>query len=72
MRYLEPNLRERPISICMRRLKLTLDAGEEIAVTAEEVRDSVLREHLQVRTIAIVRPTTSEENEQLEQELAGE
>lgn len=66
------NLSERPLTIRMTTRKLTLDAGEEIAVTAEEVRDSVLREHLQVRTIAIVRPTTSEENEQLEQELAGE
>lgn len=66
------NLSERPLTIRMTTRKLELEAGEEIAVTAEEVRDVVLREHLQVRTIAVVRPTTSEENDQLEQELGCE
>lgn len=63
------NLSERPLKIEMETRTLELEAGDEIAVTAEEVRDSVLREHLQVRTIAVVRPTTAEENEQLEREL---
>ncbi len=66
------NLSERPLTIRMATRKLELEAGEEIAVTAEEVRDSILREHLQVRTIAVVRPTTSEENEELERVLGGE
>ena len=64
------NLSERPLTIRMTTRKLDLDAGEEVAVTAEEVRDSILREHLQVRTIAVVRPTTTEENDQLERDLA--
>lgn len=63
------NLSERPLTIEMATRTLELEAGEETAVTAEEVRDGVLREHLQVRTIAVIRPTTSEENEQLEREL---
>ncbi len=63
------NLSERPLTIEMATRTLELAAGEETAVTAEEVRDGVLREHLQVRTIAVIRPTTSEENEQLEREL---
>lgn len=63
------NLSERPLTIGMATRTLELEAGEEAAVTAEEVRDGVLREHLQVRTIAVIRPTTSEENEQLEREL---
>lgn len=66
------NLSERPLTIRMATRKLELEAGEEIAVTAEEVRDSILREHLQVRTIAVVRPTTSEENEELERVLGSE
>jgi hypothetical protein len=66
------NLSERPLTIRMATRKLELEAGEEIAVTAEEVRDTVLREHLQVRTIAVVRPTTSEENDELERTLADE
>ena len=64
------NLSERPLTIRMGTRKLELGGGEEVAVTAEEVRDSALREELQIRTIAIVRPTTSEENDQLERDLA--
>lgn len=63
------NLSERPLTIEMATRTLELEAGGETAVTAEEVRDGILREHLQVRTIAVIRPTTSEENEQLEREL---
>lgn len=66
------NLSEQSLTIRMATRKLELDAGEEIAVTAEEVRDAVLRDHLQVRTIAVVRPTTAEENDELERVLAGE
>jgi hypothetical protein len=64
------NLSERPLTITMETRELELEAGEEIAVTAEEVRDATLREHLQIRTIAVVRPTTSEENDELERTLA--
>lgn len=64
------NLSERALTIKMATRKLEIDGGEEVAVTAEEVRDSALREELQVRSIAIVRPTTAEENEQLERDLA--
>jgi hypothetical protein len=64
------NLSESPLTIRMDTRKLELEAGEEVAVTAEEVRDTTLREHLQVRTIAVVRPTTSEENDELERTLA--
>lgn len=63
------NLSERPLTIEMETRTLELEAGQEVAVTAEEVRDGVLREHLQIRTIAVVRPTTEDENEQLEREL---
>ena len=64
------NLGEHPLTIRMATRKLELDAGEELAVTAEEVRDAVLRDHLQVRTIAVVRPTTADENDELERTLA--
>ena len=66
------NLSERELTIRMANRKLVLEAGEEVPVTAEEVRDSILREHLQVRTIAVVRPTTEAENDELERLLAGE
>lgn len=65
------NLGTSPLTIRMQTRKLELSPGEEAALSPEEVRDSVLREHLQVRSIAIVRPTTPEEDETLEQELGG-
>lgn len=64
------NLTEQPLVIRMATRRLELAPGEEGPVTAEEVRDTVLREHLQVRTIAVVRPTTLEENDELERALA--
>lgn len=66
------NLGERPITIRMVTRKLDLAPGDEAALTPDEVRDSVLREHLQVRSVAIVRPTTPEEDEELRQLLEDE
>ncbi len=65
------NVAERPLVIRLRKRILKMDAEEEILITAEEVRDSVLRENLQIRTIAIVRPSTAEEDEALAVELTG-
>ncbi|MGD8415155.1 MAG: hypothetical protein PVF33_13030 [Candidatus Latescibacterota bacterium] len=42
---------------------LRLKAGEVTQITAEEVRDETLRNHLQVRSVAIVRPTTADEDD---------
>jgi hypothetical protein len=66
------NLGERALTIRMLTRKLPLAPGEEAPVTPEEVRDPVLREHLQVRTVAIVRPTTEEEETLLRERLANE
>jgi hypothetical protein len=40
---------------------LTLEPGDEVALTPDEVRDPVMRESLQFRIVSIVRPTTKEE-----------
>ena len=47
-----------------------MTAGEERPVTAPEVKDARLRQALQIREIAIVRPTTSEESAALDAELS--
>lgn len=65
------NVAERPLLIRLKKRVLRMQAGEEVLVTAEEVRDSVLRENLQLRTIAIVRPSTEEEGNQLAREIAA-
>ena len=55
------NVAERLLEIEMETRTLRMKAGEIELVTAVEVRDPVLREHLQIRSIAIVRPATAEE-----------
>lgn len=64
------NVSERPLTITLTYRAIDMVAGEEVLVTAEEVRDPILRDHMQRRTIAIVRPSTEKENEGLLQRLA--
>ena len=56
------NVVERPLRLALDTRVVTLEPGEEAVVSAVEVRDAVLRENLQVRTIAIVRPATEAED----------
>ena len=62
------NVSERPVEIRMATRTLKMKAGEITPITADEVRDEVLRQNLQVRSVAIVRPTTIEEEEAFETE----
>ena len=57
------NVVERPLALKLDTRVVSMEPGEEVAVSAVEVRDVVLRENLQIRTIAIVRPATLEEGE---------
>lgn len=63
------NTDDRPVDIPMGTRNLRVNPGEERMITAEEVRDPALRERLQVRAIAIVRPATEEEELALRSEL---
>ena len=64
------NVSEDTLDLRLDTRTVTLSAGEERPVTAVEVRDGRLREALQVRSIAIVRPTTDAEAEALAAELS--
>ncbi|MBN8588342.1 MAG: hypothetical protein J0L94_08465 [Rhodothermia bacterium] len=55
------NLLEHSIEIKLSARTLLLEAGEEAIVTPGEAREENLREHLQLRTVAVVRPSTAEE-----------
>lgn len=57
------------VEVSMSSRQLRIDPGEEAFLTPEEVRDPVLREALQERSIAIVRPATPEEDEELRERL---
>lgn len=57
------------IQVSMSSRRLRLKPGEEAFITPDEVRDPMLREALQERSIAIVRPATPGEDEALQQQL---
>jgi hypothetical protein len=59
------------VSVSLASRMISLDGGEEKFITPEEVRDPTLREALQKRTISIVRPATSAEDEALQERLAA-
>ncbi|MFQ5570193.1 MAG: hypothetical protein ACE5G0_11000 [Rhodothermales bacterium] len=63
------NTNDRAVEINLASRTLVVRPGEEYAVTAEEVKDPALREHLQVRAVSIVRPTTEEEEEDVRRML---
>lgn len=49
--------------------RLVVKPGEEVPISADEVKDSVLREKLQARAISIVRPITEAEENAVRQLL---
>ncbi|HYE59350.1 MAG TPA: hypothetical protein VD948_12635 [Rhodothermales bacterium] len=65
------NTNERSVELVLGTRTIRLEPGDETAVTPDEVRDPNMREHLQVRTVVIVRPTTPEEEETLTAELGN-
>lgn len=64
------NTNDRAVLIDLATRSLRIGPGDEFAITAEEVKDPALREHLQVRAVSIVRPTTDAEEEELRRCLA--
>ncbi len=66
------NTHARPVTVDMATRTIVVRPGDEIPITAEEVRDSALRQYLQVRAISIVRPTSDEEEAALKQQLDAE
>lgn len=55
------NTNERLVEIELAGRAFALEPGDEMVILPEEVRDVMMREHLQVRSVSIVRPTTEEE-----------
>ncbi len=66
------NTEERSVEINLATRTLVIHPGEEYPVSADEVRDPVLRENLQVHTISIVRPMTEAEEDELQRLFEAE
>ena len=64
------NVSEASLDLRLDTRVLHMEAGDERPVSPVEVKDGVLRQALQVRSIAIVRPTTEAEAAELAAELA--
>jgi hypothetical protein len=60
------NSHDKPVEIHLASRVIVVHPGEEVPVSAEEVKDPVLRESLQEREISIVRPTTEAEEDVLQ------
>ena len=63
------NTEERTLEVNLATRSLVLHPGEEYLITADEVKDPVLREKLQVRAISIVRPMTDDEEDAVQRLL---
>jgi len=63
------NTGSKSVRVAMASRIIRLGPGDERFITPEEVRDPMLRESLQKRTIAIVRPATPQEDEALQERL---
>ena len=58
------NVSERPLTLSLDSREIQLTSEGEVIVTSEEVRDPALQAHLQVRSVAVVRPSTDDEEEE--------
>ena len=63
------NVSESALDLRLDTRTVSMAAGDERPVSPVEVKDPALRTALQVRSIAIVRPTTPEESDALAAEL---
>ena len=63
------NTEERLVEINLRTRTLVIHPGEEYVLAPDEVKDPVLRENLQVRTISILRPATEAEEDEVQRLL---
>ncbi|MEX0746811.1 MAG: hypothetical protein WD275_02345 [Rhodothermales bacterium] len=63
------NTNDRSVDIEMATRRIVVPPGEERMITADEVRDPMLRQKLQVRAVSIVRPATEEEEVDLRQSM---
>ncbi len=64
------NTNTKPVDIKMKTRTIVIKPGQELLLTADEVKDPELRAHLQVRAVSIVRPATEEEEQEYRRQLA--
>ena len=63
------NTNDRIVEVNLATRSLVIEPGEEYFITADEVKDPILREKLQIRAISIVRPMTDDEEDAVQRLL---
>lgn len=63
------NTNKKAISVKLEGRKIEIPAGGTVSVTSQEVMDNALRDLLQVRELAIVRPLTEQENREMQEKF---
>ena len=63
------NTNKKAISVKLEGRRIEIPAGGTVPVTSQEVMDNALRDLLQIRELAIVRPLTEEENEEVQEKF---
>ena len=66
------NANKKPISVKLGGRVIEIPPGGTAPVTSEEVMDNALRDLLQVRDLAIVRPLTEEEDKEIQEKVNRE
>ncbi len=63
------NTNKRAVTVKLESREFEIPAGGEVPVTSEEVMDNALRDLLQVRELAIVRPLTAQEDKEMQKKF---
>ncbi len=64
------NTNKQVISVKLSGREIQIPPGETTPVSSEEVMENTLRDLLQVRDLAIVRPLTEQEEEEIQKKIA--
>ena len=60
------NTNKKPLSVKLKHREIGLPPGGTAPVTSDEVMEDAMRDLLQVRKLAIVRPLTEQENKEVQ------
>jgi len=65
------NTNKKPLSVKLKHREIGLPPGGTAPVTSDEVMEDAMRDLLQVRQLAIVRPLTEQENKEVQSLFAN-
>ena len=64
------NTDKKPLTVKLKHREIGLPPGGTAPITSDEVMENAMRDLLQVRQLAIVRPLTEQENKEVQSQFA--